>query len=210
MDPPPLLWAKVLWAAKYVWHGPVNHSAYIPESGNTLDLLLTTKSDWVGEVLIDSPLPACEHCQIVFDYVFETVNAIGSDEGGHKIKANDCGIKVGFHNECGLIEHWLGFSTYILECSDSYDRFKSVVTNIMHRFVPTKSNQPEKVMCLGRRVQPPDSFDNVSKYGMLIICLPSHKMYLLEVTNLTCAQWQSQPPLPWCGEGGGGQNDHNS
>ena len=68
-------------------------------SGNTLALLLTTEIDLVGEVLIESPIPACECCQIVYDYAFEILNAIGPGEGGHKIKANDCGIKVGFHNE---------------------------------------------------------------------------------------------------------------
>ena len=47
---------------------------------NTLDVLLTTETDRFGEVLIEPPLPASDHCPVVFDYVFETLNASDSGE----------------------------------------------------------------------------------------------------------------------------------
>ena len=54
-------------------------------SGNTLDLLLTTEKDRVGKVDIVEPLPACDHCPVLFDYVFE---------GDHVNKVADIAIKI--------------------------------------------------------------------------------------------------------------------
>ena len=42
-----------------------------PSSGNTLDLLLTTEHDRVGNVTVVEPLPASDHCPVLFQYVFE-------------------------------------------------------------------------------------------------------------------------------------------
>ena len=114
-----------------------------PRSGNTLDLLLTTEIDRVGEVLIEPPLPACDHCPIVFDYVFETLNASGSDEGGTPDKRLWHKGRFSKMNEALLNIDW-DFELAYLDCSDSYDRFMSIVTNVTNRFVPTKSKQPEK------------------------------------------------------------------
>ena len=42
-----------------------------PSSGNTLDLLLTSDEDRLGNVVVHHPLPACDHCPVLFDYVFQ-------------------------------------------------------------------------------------------------------------------------------------------
>ena len=40
-----------------------------PSSGNTLDLVLTTEPDCIGSITVEAPLPVCDHCPIVFDYI---------------------------------------------------------------------------------------------------------------------------------------------
>ena len=40
-----------------------------PSSGNTLDLLLTTEHDRVGNVTVVEPLSASDHCPVLFQYV---------------------------------------------------------------------------------------------------------------------------------------------
>ena len=62
-----------------------------PRSGNTLDLLFTTEADCVGKVEVLEPLPGCDHCLVLFEYLWE-------GEGLSKAEAHHpkffCGIKA--------------------------------------------------------------------------------------------------------------------
>ena len=40
-------------------------------SGNTLNLVLTTENDRIGEILEGSPLPGCQHCPVLFSVIFQ-------------------------------------------------------------------------------------------------------------------------------------------
>ena len=41
-----------------------------PRSGNTLDLIFTSDSDRAGKVQVLDPLPGCDHCPTMIEYVF--------------------------------------------------------------------------------------------------------------------------------------------
>ena len=114
-----------------------------PRSGNTLDLLLTTEIDRVGEIMIEPPLPACDHCPIVFDYVFETLDASDPDEGGASERLLWHKGRYSKMNEALSNIDW-DFELAYLNSSDSYDRFISIVTDVTNQFVPTKTNQVKK------------------------------------------------------------------
>ena len=83
---------NVAWGeddAHHIFHGTSTERAFLdmfytlglkqwisvptyPSSGNTLDLVLTTEPDCIGSATVESPLPACDHCPIVFEYVLST------------------------------------------------------------------------------------------------------------------------------------------
>ena len=51
-------------------------SVTFARSGNTLDLLLSTEPDRVGDISVEPPFPGSDHCPIVYDYIFEVQNVI--------------------------------------------------------------------------------------------------------------------------------------
>ena len=56
-----------------------------PRSSNTLDLILTSDLDRVGHVAVLPPLPGCDHCPTLIDYVFsDTPHSPGSDIPQHR------------------------------------------------------------------------------------------------------------------------------
>ena len=61
-----------------------------PRSGNILDIVLTSEEDRVGSLLVMPPLPGCDHCPVLFDYVFETdapISSGGPDRAGDQHRA---------------------------------------------------------------------------------------------------------------------------
>ena len=54
-----------LGLAQWVWEPT------FPRSGNTLDLILTTEQDRVGNVMVLPPPPGCDHCSTLCEYVFD-------------------------------------------------------------------------------------------------------------------------------------------
>ena len=44
------------------------------DSGNFLDLVLTTEDDCVGDVQVLPPFPRCHHCPVVFQYFLQYDN----------------------------------------------------------------------------------------------------------------------------------------
>ena len=51
------------------------HEATFPSSGNILDLVLTSEDDRIGQIQIPPPLPGCDHCPTVVEYVFSADDA---------------------------------------------------------------------------------------------------------------------------------------
>lgn len=47
-----------------------------PTSGNILDLVLTTEPDCIASISVEAPLPGCDHCPVVLDYI------VSYDTGG--------------------------------------------------------------------------------------------------------------------------------
>ena len=48
-------------------------------SGNTLDILLTSEIDRVGDVKVLAPFPRCGHCPLIGGYVFNS--NLDADDG---------------------------------------------------------------------------------------------------------------------------------
>ena len=109
-----------------------------PSSGNTLDLLLTTETDRIGNVSVFEPLPACDHCPILFDYVFE-------GEATTYMSQNHCNFAWHRGNYSKLNEilsevDW-NFELLHLNACNSFDRFADIVRSGIKECIPKRSTK---------------------------------------------------------------------
>ena len=109
-----------------------------PSSGNILDLLLTTEKDRVGKVDVVAPLPACDHCPVLFDCVFE---------GDHDDKVADSHENFVWHkgnyvklNVLFSEVDW-NFELIHLNACSSFDKFASIVKAGIKECIPRKKAQ---------------------------------------------------------------------
>ena len=106
-----------------------------PSSGNTLDLLFTTQSDCMGKVEVVEPLPACDHCPVLFEYLCdsEDLHEVGSQVSKrllwHKGKYSR------MNDELSCI-NW-DFELGELSSSEAYDRFVLLLQDLIKGCVPT-------------------------------------------------------------------------
>ena len=129
-----------------------------PKSGNTLDLLLTTEKDRVGRVDIVEPLPACDHCPVLFDYVFE---------GDHVDIVTDGLEKFAWHrgkypklNDLFSEVDWNFELTHLNACS-SFDKFAGIVQAGISECIPHKKVQAKDKPPW--RTNPPPSLTRVKQ-----------------------------------------------
>ena len=111
-----------------------------PSSGNTLDLLLTTEKDRVGNVDIVEPLPACDHCPVIFEYVFEgdhVDNAAAGQENFVWHRGNYLRLNALFSEV-----DWSFEFTHLNACS-SFDKFASIVQTSIKECIPRKKVQAQ-------------------------------------------------------------------
>ena len=107
-----------------------------PRSGNTLDLLFTMEPDCIGKIEVLEPLPACDHCPVMFEYVCDgvvdsPVTVLNSCQYvWHKGNYNR------LRQELSLID-W-DFELSFLNVSEAYDRFATIVFDLTKECVPTK------------------------------------------------------------------------
>ena len=123
-----------------------------PRSGNTLDLLLTTEHDRIGDIVVEPPLPACDHCPFIFDYVFETVEV-------HDSIPSPCDKLVWHKGNFSRISEALSkvdwaFEFAHLDISDMYAKFVHIVTDVAKDHIPVKPCQPQRD-AVPWRVTPP-------------------------------------------------------
>ena len=106
-----------------------------PRSGNTLDLVLTSEWDRIGSVIVQPPLPACDHVPVVFDYIFSGESSVAKavQEKFSWHKGNYRRLK----EDLGLVD-W-NFELRYLNASDSFDRFRDIVVSKVLDHVPPKS-----------------------------------------------------------------------
>ena len=112
-----------------------------PSSGNTLDLLLTSEEDRVGKVLLSPPLPACDHCPVLFDYIFQgdltelqpqTYQKYAWHKGNYA-KLNELNDSVDWNFEF----------TY-LSASSAFDRFVCILSYHVSQCVPLQKPHKDK------------------------------------------------------------------
>ena len=121
-----------------------------PRSGNTLDLLLSTESDRVGDISVQPPIPGSDHCVIVYDYIFEVENVYDAT-----IPNRVLWHKGNYPKICRALSQvdWEFELAYLNSCQ-SFKRFMSIVTDLVKEYVPCKPPAPERISPPWR-VRPP-------------------------------------------------------
>ena len=116
-------------------------SVTFPRSGNTLDLLLSTEPDHVGDISVEPPFPGSDHCPIVYDYIFEVQNVIDVTTSNRMLWH-----KGNYSKLCSALSlvDWEYELAYLNSCQ-SFTRFASIVTDFVNDCVPCKPPVPEKI-----------------------------------------------------------------
>ena len=110
-----------------------------PRSGNTLDLILTSENDRIGKVAIEPPMPACDHCPVIFDYIF---SGISSEPGSRQ-------DKFSWHrgNYSKLIEEFSDidwdYEFKYLNASDCFDKMRDIIVARLLVHVPLQSKKTD-------------------------------------------------------------------
>ena len=112
-----------------------------PRSGNILDLILTSEDDRIGSTTILPPLPGCDHCPTLCDYVFDF--ALPTDQPGPQFRKWHKGKYNHISRELDTID----WDNLFLNCDihEMYSRFTDVLLPLVDDFVPmcepkTKTN----------------------------------------------------------------------
>ena len=107
-----------------------------PRSGNTLDLIFTTESDCMGKVDIKQPLPACDHCPVVFEYIVDEALPCETRCQNSRQLAWHQGNYVRLRKKLSFVD-W-DFEFAYLSVSEAYIRFVSKVLDAAKQCVPEK------------------------------------------------------------------------
>lgn len=114
-----------------------------PRSGNILDIVLTSEPDRVGDIDILAPLPGCDHCPVLFQYVFET-------SGPNSDSSSSADVHRAWHK---------GKYTQISQClrdvnwddefasrnvSSCVERLTDIVTGLTQQYVPLRQSKDRK------------------------------------------------------------------
>ena len=130
-------------------HQWVFESTFI-DSGNVLDLVFTSESDRLGELMILPPLPRCHHSPVVFEYFLESEIAPSS--------CNTC-YYLWFKADYDLISDSLNDIDWISEFTDRtvnecFQIFVSIIWSLVEEFVPRQNGatQPSWMRAPPRRL----------------------------------------------------------
>ena len=109
-------------------------------SGSILDLVFTSSSDRIGDLVVMPPFPNCGHCPLMFDYVFDF--SLEHPLGEVARRAWWKG-KYGRIND--MLEHidW-DFEFSDLSISDMFERFQSIISPLVSRYIPLVDKKPPK------------------------------------------------------------------
>lgn len=111
-----------------------------PRSGNTLDLILTSDPDRVSQVYVSSPLPGCDHCPTLLDYVIAAAPDYPTCVVPHRLSWHKGNYKVIRQNLEGM--SW--DSLEALNASDAFDYFAEHISDLVKEFVPMKPPHRDK------------------------------------------------------------------
>ena len=113
-----------------------------PRSSNVLDLFLTTDSDRVGQVQVLPPLPKCDHCPFVIDYIFQCVNSVPSAprRNVHVFRQWERGKYGAMSRELSLYDWDYEFA--FQDVNSCFERLCTVVHSLISELVPVKPPIP--------------------------------------------------------------------
>ena len=129
--------------------------ATYPRSGNILDLMFTTDDDRIGSVAVLPPIPGCDHCPTMCDYLFDSLALPASLPSKSQWKWHH-----GKYNKIArsLAEVDWDLEFLYLDPDDAYMRFLNVVTPLIQEHIPVSS--PGTSKRLPWKVNPPSSLLN--------------------------------------------------
>lgn len=112
-----------------------------PRSGNILDLLLTTEPDRVGSIKVLPPLPRCDHCPYIADYVFQS-----EPRCVNMVKQVSDSFRLWQKGKYSQMNHVLGgidwdFEFAHLNCASSFLRLCQILHPLIDEFVPLKTHK---------------------------------------------------------------------
>ena len=108
-----------------------------PRSGNILDLILATDPDRVGMIEVFPPLPGCDHCPTLCDYLFESFSPPSTCSPSlvrkwHKGKYKRISSSLDDIN-------W-DFEFSSLNVQSAYRRLLELVTPLINEYVPLRDS----------------------------------------------------------------------
>ena len=103
-------------------------------SCNTLDLLLLSHGERLGDYSVLPPLPACSHSPVMLDYVFQSEDSSPEEITEPSIRLWSRG-KYDLISECLSLVDWES-ELYGLSTNDQYNRFCEILTPMIDHFIP--------------------------------------------------------------------------
>ena len=114
------------------WTQWVGFGTFFP-SGNTLDLVLTSDDDRIGEVYASEPLPGCSHCPVIGSFIFQFADGLEDSFSDEKLAWSKGNYSL-------ISEELLEFDWEIafqgLEVGECYEMFLGVLDGSVKRHIP--------------------------------------------------------------------------
>ena len=110
-----------------------------PRSGNILDLVLTSDPDRIGQLSVIAPLPGCDHCPTLFDYVFASLrDAHRPDDSVVPLRSWHKGRYNQMRNFLQGLDwdHELAYRNI----EDSFKHFAGIIAKVTEDYIPLKRN----------------------------------------------------------------------
>jgi hypothetical protein len=108
------------------------HDPTFLQSGNILDIVLTTEDDRVGDVEVLAPFPHCGHCPVYFTYWFlhevQENGTVSPRRAWHRGKFSEI-------NEHLSDIDWV-FEFQERSVNDMFSRFQEIICSLVERYVP--------------------------------------------------------------------------
>ena len=104
-----------------------------PRSGNILDLILVSEHDRIGSVQVLPPLPGCDHCTTVCDYLFD----VALESPSHTSRPARKWHKGRYGSISRRLEevNW-NFELNYRNAEEAYSRFLEITMPLVEEFVP--------------------------------------------------------------------------
>ena len=110
-----------------------------PRSSNVLDLFFTTDPDRVGCVQVLPPIPKCDHCPVIIDYIFQenpAANTLSSHINSHVIRQWERGKYGAMSRGLSLFDWDFEFAS--LDANACFERLCVIVYSLIRDLVPVK------------------------------------------------------------------------